>query len=415
MLSNYFKIALKVLFRRKFFTFISLFGISFTLMVLMVVTAFMNNLISSNYPETQRDKSLYVTQMRLSHSDGNNNRTGPSSLNFLNKQVKTLKTAEKVAITSLFTAVNVYSDNLKLSLNMKHTNADFWDVMEFDFLEGKPYSLQDVENGAYVAVITDRVKREYFGDVPSVIGEVLEINNDKFRIIGVVRSVPITRIHSSADLFLPYSTAKSGIKDKGLSGMYVAIVLANSSKEFPAIEAEFQDRIAKMEMPNPKDFNQMEIHADTYLASWTRLLFGDNENSNTSYFYTILFIFMLLFMLLPAINLINVNSSRIMERASEIGVRKAFGASSSTLVYQFIIENIIITFIGGILGCLLAWIAIEMINDSGVIAHLDLNMNLTVLSVGVLLCLFFGFMSGVFPALKMSRLHVVNALKANEL
>ena len=55
-------------------------------------------------------------------------------------------------------------------------------------------------------------------------------------------------------------------------------------------------------------------------------------------------------MLLPAVNLVNLNASRIMERASEIGVRKAFGASSRTLVGQFVVENVVLTLIGAALG-----------------------------------------------------------------
>ena len=52
---------------------------------------------------------------------------------------------------------------------------------------------------------------------------------------------------------------------------------------------------------------------------------------------------LMLFMLLPTINLVNLNLSRILDRASEIGVRKAFGASSRTLVGQFLIENLVLT------------------------------------------------------------------------
>ena len=64
MLKNYFKIAIAVLKRRKFFTFISLFGISFTLTILIVLTAFVDNVISPNYPEVNRDKSLYISVLQ---------------------------------------------------------------------------------------------------------------------------------------------------------------------------------------------------------------------------------------------------------------------------------------------------------------------------------------------------------------
>ena len=415
MLKNYFKLAIKVLFRRKFFTFISLFGISLTLMVLMVVTAFLDNIISPNYPEINRDRSLYVSRIHLSHSGEGSESTSSASFSFLKEHVETLKTAQKVAITNIFTNANIYAGKQKLSVNLKRTNAAFWEVMEFEFLEGKAYTEKQIDDGAYVAVITDKIKREYFGDIPSVVGELLEINNEKFRVQGVVKAAPIVRIYSSADIYLPYSTAKSGLKGPDMQGMYVGILLANSPGDFSAIEAEYQGKLAQIELPDPKRFNQLDTHADTYLAGWMRTIMGSKDEVQTSFFFMIIFILMFMFMLLPAINLINVNSSRIMERASEIGVRKAFGASSSTLVYQFVIENIIITFIGGGLGVLLAWIVMALINNSGWIAHLDLTMNLNVLGIGILLCLFFGFLSGVFPALKMSKLHVVNALKANEI
>ena len=67
----------------------------------------------------------------------------------------------------------------------------------------------------------------------------------------------------------------------------------------------------------------------------------------------------LLFMLLPTINLVNINISRIMERSSEIGVRKAFGASSSTIIGQFIVENIFLTLLGGLLGFVLSAVVLR--------------------------------------------------------
>jgi putative ABC transport system permease protein len=107
-----------------------------------------------------------------------------------------------------------------------------------------------------------------------------------------------------------------------------------------------------------------------------------------------------------------VNVSRILERASEIGVRKAFGAPSKALLWQFIIENIFITFIGGAFALAFASLLIYMINASGWIPYADLTINFTVFTISVLGCLFFGLFSGVLPAFRMSRLKIVDALKA---
>ena len=79
----------------------------------------------------------------------------------------------------------------------------------------------------------------------------------------------------------------------------------------------------------------------------------------------ILFILMLFFILLPTINLMNINISRIIERSSEIGIRKAFGASSWTLVGQFVVENVILTLIGGVISLILAVFVLHIINSAG--------------------------------------------------
>jgi len=119
----------------------------------------------------------------------------------------------------------------------------------------------------------------------------------------------------------------------------------------------------------------------------------------------------LLFMLLPAVNLINLNTSRILERAPEIGVRKAFGASSRTLVGQFIVENLVLTLVGAAIGAIAAAVLLAAINNSGVIPYAHLTLNYRILGWGVLLAVVFGLLSGVYPAWRMSRLHPVEALK----
>ena len=148
------------------------------------------------------------------------------------------------------------------------------------------------------------------------------------------------------------------------------------------------------------------------MESFTRDLLGDGNDSGVSKLYIILGILLLIFMLLPTLNLVNINISRIMERFSEIGVRKAFGASSMTLVGQFIIENIILTVLGGIVSIILAFFILQLVNGSGFLPDTVLHMNFTVLLYSLLASLVFGFLSGVYPAWRMSRMSVVMALKA---
>jgi len=412
MLKNYIKIAWKVLQRRKFFTFISLFGISLTLMVLMVLTAFIDHLVSPNYPEVNRAKSLYITFASLTTEKGDGSWNGGAGFHFLDKYVKKLKTPQKIAIASLEPrVVDAFYENNRLKLNLKTTDADFWEVMEFNFKEGKPFNQQQLEAGEKVAIINEKTRKGYFGNRTDVVGESIEISLEKYRIIGVIQGVPITRIFASADIYVPYTTSTTLMRDKNLISGFGGVLLANDVSDFPAMQAEFDAMIPKVILPD--GWKEFETAAEPYLENFLRI-FGATRNFAVSPFYLFLGLFAFLFMALPAINLININVSRIMERSSEIGVRKAFGAAASTLVYQFIIENLIITLLGGIIGIILSLIAISVLNNSGLIADLDLALNIKVLFISFLVCIFFGLMSGVLPAFRMSKMNVVQALKMHE-
>lgn len=411
MLKNYFKIAIAVLKRRKFFTFISLFGISFTLTILIVLTAFVDNVTSANYPEVNRDRSLYITTLEQKNTKSFSRQNGPASFYYLNHYVSTLKTPSKVAISSFFSATNTYVNNKKLVINLKYTNNAFWDVMQFNFTEGKPYTLQQINNGERVAVISEDTKRDYFGGKAKVAGKYIEADNVKYRVTGVIESVPVTMFVSYADLYVPYTVQKTDYTHQKTMGNYMAVLLAASADDLPKIKAEYAGVVAKVK-PD-KDFEILQSAADGYLASFLRTSpIGNTEDGGVTKLMIIVTIFVLLFMLLPTLNLININISRIMERSSEIGVRKAFGASGTTLVWQFIIENIILTFFGAVIGVAFSYIILQVINSIGMIANMHLSINLTVLFFSLLACLVFGLLSGVYPAWRMSRLQVVTALKA---
>jgi putative ABC transport system permease protein len=410
MLKNYLKIAIAVLRRRKFFTFISLFGISFTLTILIVITAFVDNMLSASYPEVNRDRSLYIKSVIEKSSKEGNLRSNPPSFYFLNTYAASLKSAEKVAIGSQYSVSTAFVNDKKLSINVKYTNAAWWEVLDFSFLEGKPYDKQDIGNGEKIAIITESMKKRYFGDAVSVVGKCIEVDNIGYRVKGVVRTVPAAMTFSVADMYVPYTASNGNYKDESLHGDYSAIILAPSKADLASVKDEFKRRIAQVRT-NDKQYDQLYCNADSYLESYTRDLLGDGDDSGITKLSIIAGVLLLIFMLLPTLNLVNINVSRIMERSSEIGVRKAFGASSLTLVGQFIVENIILTILGGLLSVILAFFALQTLNNSQLLPDTTLRINFITLFYSLLACLLFGFISGVYPAWRMSRLNIISALK----
>ena len=414
MLKNYLKITIAVMRRRKMFTFITLFGISMTLSILIVLTAFYEHIFSTNYPEPDRDRCLYGTIIEETDSKNNGTRRGPMSLSFITNYIKTLKTPEKVAFSTTPGTVNTYGNGKKLRLFFKYTDPVFWEITRFEFLEGRPYTQHEIDRNAAVAVINNETRDDYFGKDVSAVGKTIEINGQYLQVIGVVRGCPITRFIVAADVYMPYNLQKRDPANSSLSGEYAAIVLAKTKSDLPAIQREYADVVPRIPLTQSEGFKPDKLNANlsTYFDSIVQdIFFSQRDGTARARFYTVITLFALLFMSLPAINLVNINISRILERSSEIGIRKAFGASSKTLVGQFVIENIILTVFGGLLAISVAALFLWWFNGSHFIPYADLRIDWTVAAVAFLLSLVFGLMSGVYPAWRMSRLPAVQALK----
>jgi putative ABC transport system permease protein len=410
MLKNYLKIAIKVFLRRKFYTLISLFAISFTLVVLMVVTALLDHIFGPLPPETKRDRMLGVFSVTV-YGEYSVKNGGPG-YGFLDRYVRNIPLFEKFSILSNAATASSYRNGEPIKSQIKYTDGAFWEILEFDFLEGGPFTSEDDKNGNFVAVINEATRRKFF-DNELALDKTIGVDGRRFRIVGVVANVSSLRILPYADIWAPHSTAKIPPDRKQLTGNYLGMILARNAADFPAIKAEFQARLSQVEFEDPRQFNQFRSSPETFFESISRNL---NPNPrrlkpHPEGLLAIIIIAAILFMTLPAVNLINLNVSRIMERAGEIGVRKAFGASSWTLVGQFVIENILLTLIGGMIGFALSQLVLRVITQSGLLQYADLQLNYRIFIYGLLTAIFFGLFSGVYPAWKMSRLHPVEALR----
>ena len=107
------------------------------------------------------------------------------------------------------------------------------------------------------------------------------------------------------------------------------------------MQAAFTERLTRVEFPDPERYHTIAGLPMTQLELFSSTVLNlDPEESAPRRLILFLALAMFAFMLLPAINLVNINLSRINERSVEIGVRKAFGASGPDLVLQFVVENV---------------------------------------------------------------------------
>ena len=435
MLRHYLLLSLKVVARRKFFTFISIFGISFTLLVLMLVTALADHAFAPMAPETRQALTLEANGALLYNDSGRGQWCCAASYEFFDTFARNLPGVVTLSIYSdTFDGVS-YLEGRKIRSVMKRTDGEFWNILSFSFLEGRPYTAQEVSQAAAVAVINATTRQRFFDGRPAE-GKTLVVNGDRYRIVGVVEDVSIVRDVPTSDVWVPHSTAPPPPSGSPSAGMvlhrsegrtlmaravgYRAIALAASREAFPQIQREFRSRVSRID---PREYEEGRDGSLTRVSSAfnTKLEgvarnfppFTDPRSPDPQVWRFMLFVGMLalLFVLLPTVNLVNINVSRIMERASEIGVRKAFGASSRILVGQFVVENLILTLAGGLVGFLLSVVVLRAVTVSGLIPYTRLGVNWRVFAYGLVMAVVFGVVSGVYPAWRMSRLQAVDALR----
>jgi putative ABC transport system permease protein len=406
-LGHHLKLAWRVLLRRKGFTAVSLFTIAATLLVVSTAAALLDEVFGHQAPESRLASAVGLLAMG-SYGDRGGQSAGPG-YGFLDRHMRDLP---GVVEKSFFTVPNraaSYVDGEKVNLFLKRTDGAFWRVFDLRFVEGAPFGDDDDRDRNFVAVVSAAMRDRLLGDGPAV-GRWIEIDGQRFRVVGVVEDVPIVKVLPAADVWVPISTARSERYKAEYVGGFMAVFVAGDSRALPEIRAEIRRRILTTTGPD-RDFPVLAGGADTKFEAVSRMLFASRlDEAHPGGLRALLVGLGVLFMLLPAVNLTNLNVSRVAERAAEIGVRRAFGAPRRALLGQFLLENLVVSLLGGALGFLLSGLTLAAINASGFVPHLDLGLNLGVAGWTFAGTVLFSLFSGFWPAWRMSRLAPIRAL-----
>lgn len=412
MFRHYLLTACKVFLRRKLFTAINLLCIVLTLVILLVTTALLENAFYPTGVEGKSPRMLQVMMMEARTPDGKGISRNPLGYKTIAQYLKPLKNAETVAAVTIPETVSVYQDGRVSELMMRHADADYWKILDFTLLAGRLPTPDDDAQGRLVAVVNAATAAKLFPDVPlaRVVGRSASIGGQQFQIIGVVGNA--LQVNAYADIWAPISSLPSTSYQSQMTGTFTALLLARSAADLPRLKQEVEQVAGTVQMSDPREWPTVYLWADSKLDLFARMILQrEGSDGGGAALLAGIAGLMLLFMLLPALNLVNLNMGRILERSAEIGVRKAFGATSLQLVGQLVLENVLLCLAGGVLGLLCAKGVLLWLEGSGLIPYLHVELDLAVFGCGLLITLVFGLMSGVIPAWKMSRLDPVHALK----
>jgi len=268
-------------------------------------------------------------------------------------------------------------------------------------------------------LISDKSAIEYFGRTTDVVGQEIELDGDNYQIIGMYKHPGKFVPYVSPDIAIPYSNLNPDNQDTYYHGYYSILYKKKSNVDAQQVKEDIKRaaQLIPLDHPSkPPGYNEVVLKPTTYDEMFAQTIYDDeDETKSYAILKWILISLLLFFILLPTLNLINLNVSRIMERSSEIGVRKAFGAHQGNIITQFIVENIVQTLIGGLLGLVLALVCIQLINSGGYLGDAVLTLHPKFFIYSFLVTILFGIISGLLPAYRMSKLHIVNALNENKL
>jgi putative ABC transport system permease protein len=424
MLKNYFKIYLKIAAESRLFTFLSLFGISITIMFVMIFSMTITKITSGTGPEKDLKNIVFCWRAK-SVPVKNGKKTMGYSISRCGKWIsethfKNIKSADIVSVYDGPESWEFILNGKYQKKKQTRTDAEYWKIFNYKFLQGRPYTNEEVTSGANLAVITRSLSVLLFGQEKDVLGKTVHYNSTDLVITGVVEDPPLTDQNAVGDLFYPYTLLKYSINSDNYLGGFITAFKGKSPEQLKEIRKEVQDVVSRLDVADTTQ--ALYIPGPNSQLEKMMIGYGDPEDYSPGVSVLKYLLIVLAFILLPAINLMALNFARIHERGEEIAIRKSFGASSGMLRRQFLYENILMTLAGGVIGIILSYLVVILLGNSLTI-NLDFfsrvpvtfSFNYKVFAVSLAACLIFGLLSGFLPAIRLSKMKPALYLKGGEI
>ena len=425
MIKQYFIQAWAQLRQQPLISAVSIAGTALAIFLIMLVVMMQQVKVVPFAPESNRDRFLHVKWMSISNSNwGDGTSNGPMSAQTARECFQSLKTPEAVTIYTVFPISTPVSlpGSPAISVDLRQTDDIFWRVFDFSFIGGKPDDKATFDAGQPVAVLTESVVRSLFGTTDAVGREFL-LNHAPYRVAGVVKDVSTLADCAYGQVWVPYTSTgmdKEAWNDRHM-GMMSCTMLAHSRDDFPAIRQEAERRKLEYNTLIGKDGWELIYRNRPYDQEKNAIAFGANIEPDVDAARRQRIMIFVILLIVPAINLSSMTQSRLRQRVSEIGVRRAFGSTRAELMGQIIAENLVVTLLAGIVGLLLSVAFAYMGNTLLFAQEFSQTLNPPEVDASILLhastfawallfCFVLNLMSSGFPAWRAARIGIVNAL-----
>lgn len=322
--------------------------------------------------------------------------------------MKSLKVSDYQAISKLdgVKAASPYTANSYVTIyqsknwttTVSGVSSNFQDVNNWTMAEGRFISSKNVENRERVAVVGQTVVKNLFaGEDP--VGKEIRVKNIPFRVIGVLNSKGNGTMGNDQDdvIFIPYTTAMERVE--GVDYLRMVYVVASDDNGIDRLQSDIENLLRvrhSIKDTNLDDFNIQNMKS-----------IMETMEQTTGTLTLFLGAVAAISLVVGGIGIMNIMLVSVTERTREIGIRKALGATYFVIVTQFLIEAVVISLMGGLIGIALGIGASKLI---GLASGMSTVISVPTIVLSFAFSMAIGLVFGIYPARKAAKLNPIDAL-----
>lgn len=421
MIKNYILLALRNIFRNRLTSSINIFGLSLGVASTLLVLLFVVFELSFDRQYDHSDR-VYRLAVEALIGDTEIHQTHSSALTYTKLREDFPEVENGVKLIQLDKIPLTIEDQTVYENNVFLADSVFFEI----FSQPLIIDNDNLLNRPNTITLSKSAAERYFKNPGGAVGQILKMDfpyglgTHEFEVTGVYKDFPANS-HFHPEMVFSSTTFPDLIHSMGWSANnFVTYLLLKEGTDPIHFNEKLQDFTRKHMTAGGFDYDAwleqgnfwtyfLQPLTDIHLNSDLNGEFEANGNRTYVMLFTIIAIFILV---IASINFMNLTTARSSVRAKEVAVRKVFGAQRKTLINQFMGETMLISFISIILGLLLAWLILPAYNN---IVDRELSFLMfdkwLLIAFIILLGIFLGLFSGIYPSFVLSAFKVVDTLK----
>lgn len=417
MLKNYLKIAVRNLLRHKMYSFINIFGLSIGIACCLVILLYINDELSYDSFHKNADR---IYRINTDIKFGNTEFAVPLSPDMIGPTMQNNypQVEEYTRILNFDRILVKKGNDFNIEKKAAGVDSTFFKVFSFQFISGRTNSRNIILNEPGTVVITESIAKKYFG-TSNAAGKIIEIDNKGisiFKVAAVIKDMP-ENSHFRFDFFFSMNSLSYNW------GNYIAqefhtYLLLKEGTDYKEFEKKFVEYNEKYAFPYAAEHLHIQSEEDFEKAG-NKLVFSlipiedihlyskrahELSPTGTVQYVYIFSAVALVILLIACVNFMNLTTARSANRAKEVGIRKVLGTERKNLVFQFLTESILMSFIAVILAVVIVDYSLPYFSElAGKNITTKSLFSGTVLLFLITLPFVIGIIAGSYPSFFLSR------------